>query len=108
VIRRAPFTYAAWRHPETLKLVSQVAGIELVPAYDTEIANINLAFNDTVPKEEVQEVMPDISFNWHYDSYPFVCVAMLSDCTGMIGGETVLKLPSGDEMKVRGPTRVCF
>lgn len=44
--------------------------------------------------------------DWHTDSYPFVCVTMLSDCTGMIGGETALKTGTGDVMKVRGPEMV--
>lgn len=43
---------------------------------------------------------------WHKDSYPFVCVTMLSDCTGMIGGETALRTADGKVMRVRGPTMV--
>ena len=44
--------------------------------------------------------------DWHTDSYPFVCVTMLSDCTNMIGGETALRTGTGDIMKVRGPQMV--
>lgn len=44
--------------------------------------------------------------NWHTDSYPFVCVTMLSDCTSMIGGETALRTGHGDVLKVRGPQLV--
>ena len=44
--------------------------------------------------------------DWHTDSYPFVCVLMLSDCTGMVGGETALKTGNGDILKVRGPEMV--
>lgn len=29
------------------------------------------------------------------DSYPWVCVAMLSDTTGMVGGETVIETGTG-------------
>lgn len=43
---------------------------------------------------------------WHTDSYPFVCVLMLSDCTNMVGGETALQTASGEIMKVRGPEMV--
>lgn len=43
---------------------------------------------------------------WHTDSYPFVCVLMLSDCTNMVGGETALRTGNGDVLKVRGPDRV--
>lgn len=41
--------------------------------------------------------------DWHTDSYPFVCVTMLSDCTDMIGGETTLRNGNGEVVKVRGP-----
>ena len=44
--------------------------------------------------------------DWHYDSYPFVCVTMLSDCTKMIGGETALRTGTGEIVKVRGPQMV--
>ena len=44
--------------------------------------------------------------DWHTDSYPFVCVTMLSDCTSMIGGETALRTGNGDILKVRGPQMV--
>ena len=44
--------------------------------------------------------------DWHTDSYPFVCVTMLSDCTNMVGGETALRTGKGEVMKVRGPQMV--
>lgn len=43
---------------------------------------------------------------WHTDSYPFVCVLMLSDCANMVGGETALRTGNGDILKVRGPQMV--
>ncbi|KAL3448273.1 hypothetical protein BJX65DRAFT_317484 [Aspergillus insuetus] len=104
---RAPFTYAAWKSPEVLARISEVAGIDLVPSIDFEIANINISIRDenanvqhTVDLVSDQE-LPAVA--WHYDSFPFVCVTMLSDCTGMVGGETALRMPNGDIMKVRGP-----
>jgi hypothetical protein len=54
-----------------------------------------------VPEDDGKAVV-----DWHRDSYPFVCVLMMSDTTGMIGGETALKTGRGDVMKVRGPTMV--
>jgi len=45
---------------------------------------------------------------WHTDSYPFVCVLMLSDCTDMVGGETALLSANGEVIKVRGPQEVSF
>ncbi|KAL4757016.1 uncharacterized protein BDW70DRAFT_153700 [Aspergillus foveolatus] len=104
---RAPFTYAAWKSPAVLEKISQVAGIDLVPSFDFEIANINISVRDG--KSNVEEVVQLVNDNelpavaWHYDSFPFVCVTMLSDCTGMVGGETALRMPSGEIMKVRGP-----
>jgi hypothetical protein len=43
---------------------------------------------------------------WHRDSYPFVCVLMMSDTTGMQGGETALRTGTGEIRKVRGPSKV--
>ncbi|KAN0069822.1 hypothetical protein V8E54_012128 [Elaphomyces granulatus] len=37
---------------------------------------------------------------WHYDSYPYVCVLMLSDTASMIGGETYIKRGDGTPVKV--------
>lgn len=41
--RRAPFTYAAWTSPGVVARVSRVAGIDLVPHVDWEIANIKVS-----------------------------------------------------------------
>ncbi|KAK4238811.1 hypothetical protein C8A03DRAFT_43480 [Achaetomium macrosporum] len=100
---RAPFTYNAWWDPETLAKISQVASIELVPAFDFEVANINISINDHDAETAATEAEKTSSVAWHYDSFPFVCVTMASDCTGMVGGETATKLPSGEIRKVRGP-----
>ncbi|KAJ5218533.1 uncharacterized protein N7498_000632 [Penicillium cinerascens] len=104
---RAPFTYTAWKHPETLARISEVAGIDLVPSIDFEIANINISIRDEKANVEhsidlmSDQELPAVA--WHYDSFPFVCVTMLSDCTGMVGGETALRKPNGEILKVRGP-----
>ncbi|CAG9945789.1 unnamed protein product [Clonostachys rosea f. rosea IK726] len=107
--KRAPFTYDAWRSKEVLDKISEVAGIELVPVMDTEISAVNIVVNGSpgaVPPSVDSQVKDEdevSAFAWHYDSYPFVCVTMLSDCADMIGGETALKTGSGEIMKVRGP-----
>lgn len=90
-------------------MISQVAGIDLVPAFDFEIANINISINDqpvaTIQKEDGP--LDDVSaVAWHYDSFPFVCVMMMSDCTGMVGGETAVRTPAGETLKIRGPGTV--
>lgn len=110
--RRAPFVYDAWRSPQVLAKVSEVAGIDLIPAWEYEIANINISVKDDnepeVPVEGFKHANDDETpaFGWHFDSFPFVCVTMLSDCTRMIGGETAIQLPSGDIKKFRGPAMV--
>ncbi|CAM1501473.1 Fc.00g034570.m01.CDS01 [Cosmosporella sp. VM-42] len=105
----APFIFDAWHSPQVLDAVSKIAGIELVPALDFDVGHINVSINN-VSTEVVQNKSDsykqedDMSaFAWHRDSYPFVCVTMLSDCTGMIGGETALRTGTGEVMKVRGP-----
>ena len=89
--------------------VSEVAGIDLIPSIDFDIANINISWGDGTTTT-VQSNSPTddgtSAVAWHYDSFPFVCVTMLSDCTGMVGGETALRTPNGDIMKVRGPAMV--
>lgn len=110
--RRAPFTYDAWKSPEVLARISEVAGIDLVPSIDFEIANINISIRDeNANVEHSVDVMSDHELPavaWHYDSFPFVCVTMLSDCTGMVGGETAMRTPNGKIMKVRGPAMVRY
>lgn len=92
--------------------VSQVAGIDLVPHVDWEIANINVSASYDQSTETEENTIDDFNdrpstVTWHFDSFPFVCVTMLSDCTGMVGGETAMRTPTGDVIKVRGPAMVC-
>jgi hypothetical protein len=119
--------YDAWKSPETLAIVSKIAGVELVPQMDFEIAHINISMQSEEQKRETlaaiaeknsREADEGVSgcpweddkpiVDWHTDSYPFVCVTMLSDCTNMIGGETALRTGNGEVMKVRGPQMVRF
>ncbi|KAI1279958.1 hypothetical protein F5Y07DRAFT_18449 [Xylaria sp. FL0933] len=122
----APFVYDVWKNPETLAIVSKIAGIDLVPEMDLEIAHINISVKSEEEKREELEAVAERAnyeadegiggcpweddkpiVGWHTDSYPFVCVTMLSDCTDMIGGETALRTGNGDIMKVRGPQMGC-
>jgi hypothetical protein len=122
--RYAPFVYDAWQSPTVLDIVSKIAGIDLVPQMDFEIAHINISVQDD-PEAVVAEALQEKAHrdadegvsgcpweddhpivDWHTDSYPFVCVTMLSDCTDMIGGETALRKGDGEIMKVRGPGMV--
>ena len=90
--------------------MSKVAGVDLVPVMDYEIGHINMSTpsepkqynSDTAISEDDDEAI----VGWHRDSYPFVCVLMMSDTTGMIGGETALRTGTGEIKKVRGPSKV--
>ena len=117
--------YDAWKNPETLAIVSKIARVELVTEMDFEIAHVNISVKSEKQKAEELEAFMDKKLteddegiagcpweddkpivDWHTDSYPFVCVTMLSDCTNMIGGETALRTGDGDVVKVRGPQMV--
>ncbi|EEH19151.1 hypothetical protein PABG_01470 [Paracoccidioides brasiliensis Pb03] len=106
----APFVYDAWRSPEVLGIVSTIAGIDLVPSMDWELGHVNISVLPQAKKalpgpEEDGEEKPVV--DWHTDSYPFVCVTMLSDCTNMVGGETAVRKGDGSILKVRGPQMGC-
>jgi hypothetical protein len=96
--------YDAWKSPKTLEIVSKIAGVDLVPVLDLEIGNINISVLDGNEDKARAEDMPVTK--WHVDSYPFVCVVMMSDASNMIGGETALKTGEGEIIKVRGPQMV--
>lgn len=84
-----------------------------MPYFDNEIGSVNVSVDDKhneekLSKEQINSCLdPTQSVAWHFDSFAFVCVTMLSDCTGMIGGETALRTGTGEIMKVRGPSMVC-
>lgn len=110
--------YDAWKNPETLAIISKIAGVDLVPAMDFEIGHVNLSVTSEEEKARAlayvkEQAAAGVNWedespivDWHTDSYPFVCVTMLSDCTDMVGGETALRKGDGEVAKVRGPQRV--
>lgn len=126
--RCAPFTYDAWNHPKTLAIVSKIAGVDLIPVMNSEIAHVNISVKSVqAARDELESMEPGMESSserpnkarrvdidekpvvgWHTDSYPFVCVTMLSDCTNMIGGETALRTANNEVLKVRGPEKVCL
>ncbi|KAL8709119.1 MAG: hypothetical protein Q9220_006140 [cf. Caloplaca sp. 1 TL-2023] len=122
----APFVYDTWKHPDTLAIVSKIAGVELVTEMDFEIAHINISVkSEKQTAEEMAAFVDKKAFeddegiagcpweddkpivDWHTDAYPFVCVTMLSNCEKMIGGETALKTGDDEIVKVRGPQMGC-
>lgn len=120
------FTHNAWHSPEVLEIVSKIAGIDLVPVMDYDIGHINFSVkSEEETRKELDTINQQKKFfdddegiagcpweddspvvGWHTDSYPFVCVLMMSDCTNMVGGETALKKADGSVLKVRGPEMV--
>jgi hypothetical protein len=122
--RYAPFAYDAWTDPKVLSIISEIAGINLVPVNDYEIAHINYSFKSETQVKEERRHMRQMSLEdegisgchesreekpvvgWHKDAYAFVCVLMMSDCTNMVGGETAVRTADGKYIKVRGPTKV--
>ncbi|ATZ45662.1 hypothetical protein BCIN_01g04060 [Botrytis cinerea B05.10] len=105
------FIYEAWKHPETLAIISKIAGVDLVPVMDYEIGHVNLSVPGNRRNHDSSALISEDDekpiVGWHRDSYPFVCVLMMSDTTGMVGGETALRTGFGDIKKVRGPSKGC-
>lgn len=101
--RHAKFIFEAWKHPDTLAIVSKIAGVDLVPVMDYEIGHINLSIPGAKNNADCGD--EGVIVGWHRDSYPFVCVLMMSDTTDMIGGETALRTGTGEIRKVRGPSK---
>ncbi|TKA69371.1 hypothetical protein B0A55_06162 [Friedmanniomyces simplex] len=108
------FICDAWNSPEVLNIISEVAGVDLVPAIDYDIGHRNISINadgnenDCVAPGEATDDSAEFcesAFGWHRDSYPFVVVTMLSDCDGMIGGETAILTGAGTILRARGPAR---
>lgn len=123
--RYAPFTHQFWTSPEVLGIIKDLAGVDLVPVFDHEIAHTNVQLGpkgldgvkDTPvdpqgpppgykTKEEAEEERSKPVVPWHRDSYPFVCVVMLSDTSSMIDGETEMAKGDGSTVKVRSPSMV--
>jgi hypothetical protein len=102
--RYGRFVHDAWHHPETLSIVSKIAGIDLVPAVDYDVGHVNILISSESATPVNSNQSEDMAaFDWHVDSYPFVCVTMLSDWTGMMVGETALRTGYNEILKVRGP-----
>lgn len=128
--RYTPFIQSFWNSPEVLKIVSDIAGVDLVPAMNYEICHTNIqlgsdeldgvratpvvppmATMDAMSKSEKDSADKRSGFDnaivkWHKDSHPFVIVVMLSDARYMEGGETVLMGGDGKTHSVRAPQMV--
>ncbi|KIX09804.1 uncharacterized protein Z518_00885 [Rhinocladiella mackenziei CBS 650.93] len=117
----APFTHAFWTSPEVIKIMSDLATIDLEVSLPYEIGHTNVQLGyggrgalkdlslEPVPVpagwEEKEGEYDNVPVdNWHTDSFPYSCVMMLSNTSKMIGGETALQLPDGTVKKLRGTT----
>lgn len=130
--RYAPFIHQFWTSPEVLRIVSDLAGVDLVPVEDYEICHTNVQLGpdgiegvrntpDMPPAAPEVAVAPEARQGgggdsgpakkpavvpWHRDSYAFVCVVMLSDAKHMTDGETEIQRGDGTTTKVRSPQMV--
>lgn len=124
--RFAPFAHQFWTSREVLKIVSDLAGVDLVPVMDHEICHTNVQLGPdgldgvkntpmdppalpneyTVHKKNGEETKGNVIVPWHRDSHPFVCVVMLSDTKYMTDGETEIQKGDGTTVKVRAPEMV--
>ncbi|KAI2715019.1 hypothetical protein CBS147333_9025 [Penicillium roqueforti] len=124
-VKQSKFVNDFWRHPETMRIVSEAVGVPLEVVMPTEIGHTNIQVEGTTiaemasnlkaepAVEKLELSLEDRTYDplkdasaiipWHYDSYPYVCVLMLSDTEGMIGGETYIKKGDGEVQKVEGP-----
>ncbi|KAL9584558.1 MAG: hypothetical protein Q9212_002049 [Teloschistes hypoglaucus] len=55
----APFVYDTWKNPETLSIISKIAGVDLVTEMDFEIAHINISVKSEEQKDEEVQVVSD-------------------------------------------------
>ncbi|KIW22579.1 uncharacterized protein PV07_10863 [Cladophialophora immunda] len=115
----APFIHDAWYSPEVLAIMSKLAGIEVVPVFEYEVGHTNVSVDRRYTPgatctvngvlngngAHAEDIVDESAFAWHFDSVPYVCVTMLSDCQCMVGGETVVRTGTGQVLKVRGPTQ---
>ncbi|RHZ43471.1 uncharacterized protein CDV56_100974 [Aspergillus thermomutatus] len=124
-VKHSQFIREFWTHPETMRIVSDASGVPLEVVMPTEIGHTNIQVEGATisemtrnlqvePSGEKLDLSPeDKAYDplkakssiipWHYDSYPYVCVLMLSETDGMVGGETYIKKGNGEALKVEGP-----
>lgn len=119
----APFIHTAFHHPDTLKVMSRLAGVDLKVTFDYETAQVNFGIKDPKKVEAEKLIKPELKakvtefldgkhdgntgavVNWHYDSNPFTIVLMISETDEMIGGETVITLGDGSLAVAQGPAK---
>ncbi|KAJ6032501.1 hypothetical protein N7540_003233 [Penicillium herquei] len=123
--KQSNFIKDFWTHPETMRIVCEAMGVPLDIIMPMEIGHTNIQVEGTTvaemtkslslepTAEKVELTLEERSYDplkdtstiipWHHDSYPYVCVLMLSETEGMVGGETYIKKGDGTAKKVEGP-----
>ncbi|KAH0345228.1 hypothetical protein KCU81_g4531, partial [Aureobasidium melanogenum] len=121
VAKVSKFVSDFWTHPKTVSIISDALGTKVEAIMPTEIGHTNIQVSgpgdvldqlkvrpseEALPLTEEEEAYDPLSGSsvipWHVDSYPYVCIIMLSDTTHMKGGETYI---SGKDIQaVKGPS----
>ncbi|KAL5330178.1 hypothetical protein ACEPPN_003703 [Leptodophora sp. 'Broadleaf-Isolate-01'] len=121
------FLHDLWNHPETLRIMSENMKAPLIPIFQLEEGFVSVQTEScdveemkreiskvpqhvTIPLTEEQKSFDPLNSNilpWHYDSYPYACIVMLSHTEGMVGGETYIKRGDKKIEKVEGPSYGC-
>lgn len=115
------FLHDAWMSPQVLGAISKALNLDVVPVCDYEIGHTNIQLGPkgregvkdlfdtpTLPLSDSERTSPSIYDDrpvddWHYDYVPYVAVLMVSDTTGMDGGETAVMRKDGTTTVVPGP-----
>ncbi|KAI4739400.1 hypothetical protein E4T50_10149 [Aureobasidium sp. EXF-12298] len=109
VAKVSKFVFDVWTHPRTVSIISDALGIKVEAIMPTEIGHTNIQVSgpgdvldqlsvqpsqEALPLTDEEEAYDPLSGSsvipWHVDSYPYVCIVMLSDTTHMKGGETYI------------------
>ncbi len=86
------FIRELWRSPAVHEALHDATGLRLqTHPLDYEVGHVNVQESGSQKAAE----------QWHTDTMPFVVVMMLSDPTGMEGGETVIRTGDGREIDVK-------
>ncbi|KAH0351790.1 hypothetical protein KCU83_g4017, partial [Aureobasidium melanogenum] len=127
--KKSKFLHDFWNHPETLRILSGLMQAPLVPIFKIEEGFVSV---QTKSSRNIEEMKKEVSIEpdhrltelsehdrnadpfksgsiipWHFDSYPYACIIMLSHTDGMVGGETFIKCGDGTITKVEGPKYGC-
>ncbi|KAH0030048.1 hypothetical protein KCU78_g3175, partial [Aureobasidium melanogenum] len=127
--KKSKFLHDFWNHPDTLRILSGLMQAPLVPIFKIEEGFVSV---QTKSSQDIEEMKKEVSIEpdhrlvelseeernadplkfgsiipWHFDSYPYACIIMLSHTDGMVGGETFIKCGDGTVTKVEGPKYGC-